>query len=100
MDEMKKNKSYSLETKLEAVRLFLIEGDPIKAVQERLGIQSDTVIEKWVRAYRRDGSTGLEPKPKGRPKKPDIPETTEEKIRRLEMENELLRSFLSELERK
>jgi transposase len=98
MAGIKGMKSYPQETKLEAVRLLLEEGLPKRTIMKRFGIRSDTQIENWARAYRKDGTAGLVPKQKGRSPKQG-PETLEEKIRRLEMENEILRSFLSEVER-
>lgn len=59
---------YSFELKLEAVQRFL-EGESKPAIAKDLGLSSPKLLESWVRIYRTEGSDGLRPKPKGRPKK-------------------------------
>ena len=87
-------KPYPLEVKLEAVRLFLEEGLTKAEIRKRLGLTKGRV-QTWVRIYRREGPTGLN-KPQGRPRK-EGQESLEEKVARLEMENELLKKLHAEL---
>ena len=93
---MKKGKKqqYTVETKLEAMRLFLEEGVTQREIAERLGIRSGRNIEPWLRIYRREGEAGLKPKRKGRPHKR---EDQEAYIKYLEMENALLKKFHSDM---
>lgn len=102
-------KSYSQETKLEAVRLFLDEGLPKPQVMERLGIKSLSSLERWVREYREEGAEALAPKPKGRRPKPkqhayaSREEELEACIRELELELEIqkrINALADEIEQK
>lgn len=47
-----KFKSYTEETKKEAVRLRVEEGLSLSQVKEQLGIKSDAQIVEWVRKYK------------------------------------------------
>lgn len=85
---------YSLETKEEAVRLFLEGKLTYQAIGKQLGVRDPARIEKWVRDYRREGPLGLR-KPKGRPRKKT--EGVEAELARLRMENELLKKLHAEL---
>lgn len=92
-------KTYPTEVRISAVKMFFEEGVTKKEILERLGIQNDTQLEEWFRAYRRNGYQGIIPRAKGRPRKtPKAPglQSLEERVKQLEMENELLRSFLLE----
>ncbi|HWP79961.1 MAG TPA: helix-turn-helix domain-containing protein [Candidatus Acidoferrum sp.] len=93
-----KSNQFSHETKLEAVRAHLEEGLSVREVMARFGISSRSTLQFWCVAYRKLGWAGLEPKPKGR--RPAVPEGVEEELRRLRMENEVLRAFLSAVERR
>ncbi len=86
-------KHHSLEVKLEAVRMFLEEGNTKAEIREALGLTKGRV-KTWVYQYRREGVAGLN-KPKGRPRKQE--ESVEEELARLRMENELLKKFHAEL---
>lgn len=101
MAGIKGMKSYPLIIKQEAVRLFFEERKTKKQIQEKLGIKNDTQLESWFRAFRKDGLIGLQEKRKGR--SPKVPTTAtqypEQRIKQLEMENELLRNFLLETAR-
>lgn len=94
-------KAYPLVIKQEAVRLFFEEGKTKKQIQDKLGIKNDTQLEYWFRTFRKHGAIGLVQKRKGRPPKVStISEVSpEQRIKQLEMENELLRNFLSETTR-
>lgn len=92
-------KTYPIDIRISAVKMFFEEGITKKEILNRLGIQNDTQLEEWFRAFRRDGYEGIKLKAKGRPRKiPMSPEaqSLEERVKQLEMENELLRSFLLE----
>lgn len=91
-------KHYPLAVKLEAVRLYQEEGKSYKEITELLGIRDGDRVQKWLRAYRRNGKVILERASAsykgGRPPKR---ENTEAYIARLEMENDLLKKFHAEL---
>jgi len=96
-------KTYSLEIRMKAVKMFFEEGVTKREILYKLGIQNDTQLEGWFRSYRKYGYEGLKSKSKGRPKQKNQEhayQTLEERIKQLEMENELLKSFLTERERR
>jgi transposase len=84
---------YGLETKLQAVHLHEEEGLTYVQVAERLGMRKAKRIEAWCRAYRREGELAFH-RPIGRPQKA---RSEAENIKRLEMENALLKKFHTEL---
>jgi transposase len=90
-------KSYSFEFKLALVERFLAgETGPDLAVEA--GLSSRELLQKWVRAYRREGADALRAKPKGRPRKPDSPPPEElPELERLRRENERLRAEVAYL---
>ena len=94
MSEKKSRKIYSLETKLEAIRLKEEEGLIYQEITERLEINDPQRVRVWMRIYRREGIAGLK-KPRGRPKKDH--DSLEARIKRLEMENTLLKALAIEL---
>lgn len=80
------------------------EGYSYREIGEKLGFTKDEIrglIKRRNRTLRKIDN-GYVPKPKGRPRARSM--TTEEELRkeleRLQMENDLLRDFLSETERK
>jgi len=89
-------KRYPLEVKLEAVRMFLEEGKTRAEITKLLGLRSEGRVEKWVRQYRREENAFR--KPIGRPRKQSgEPESEQEELKRLRMENDLLKNFHAEL---
>jgi transposase len=84
---------YTLESKLEAVRLHEEEGQSYAQIAERLGIRKAARIERWCSAFRQEGELAFR-KPIGRPRKDEAEELT---IARLRMENALLKKFHTEL---
>ena len=89
-------KSYSFEFKLALVERFLAgETGPDLAVEA--GLSSRQVLQKWVRAYRRDGAEALRPKAKGRPVKSPAPPAGLPELERLRRENERLRAEVAYL---
>ncbi len=93
MSGRKGMKTYPVEVKLEAVRLFLEEGKTRAEIAELLGLWSKGRVEKWVKQYRREGEMAFT-RPMGRPRKVRN-ETTY--IQQLEMENALLKKYHTEL---
>ena len=86
---------YKVEIKQEAVRLVLEEHMTYAAVAARLEIRKAERIEAWVRMYRREGELSFH-KPIGRPVKI---ESEEREVKRLRMENALLKKFHTELQK-
>jgi len=96
-ESLKNTKYYSAEYKLKVVKRHFEDGVSIADLTRETGIQY-SMLKQWFNHYQQKGEAGLTHLRKGRPRKP-IPNTPEEKIRQLEMENEVLRSFLEECER-
>jgi transposase-like protein len=86
-------KRYRIEEKLEAVRLYLEDGKTQRWIAEHLGLSRKELVETWVRHYRREGTMAFG-KVIGRPRKMVDREAY---IARLEMENELLKKYHTEL---
>lgn len=84
---------YALEVKREAVRLVEEEHLSYAEVAKRLEIRRAERIERWVAMYRTEGELSFH-KPKGRPRKG---EDEQSELKRLRMENALLKKFQSEL---
>ena len=84
---------YAIEVKREAVRLVEEEHRSYAEVAKRLEIRRAERIERWVAMYRQEGELSFH-KPKGRPHKK---EDEQSELKRLRMENALLKKFHSEL---
>lgn len=96
---MGKNRvTYDVAFKKKAVDLYFKEGMGYKTVAKELGIDY-TVVRRWVKHFEAEGIKGLEEK-RGKAKGPGIgrprtrPENPQEKIKRLEAENEMLKKLL------
>lgn len=102
MSGKKGMKHYSASIKEQAVRMHLEEGLTTREIMERLGIVSERRVTLWCENYRREGHLGLQPKPKGRPRKHarTPQQQLEYEMKQLKMEIELLRNFLYEVERR
>lgn len=93
----RKRKTYSREFKLKAVLMKLEEGYSKPRIALELGI-TKAMLERWVKRYRQFGEAGLEEQ-RGRSSagRPPKPTTREEdllrRIRRLEMENAVLKKL-------
>ena len=72
-------------------------GASIKSLHRKYGV-SRYAIQSWCGLRKEVNIRKITPLKKGRPT--NKPEDLEKKVKRLEMENELLRNFLRELERK
>jgi transposase len=84
---------YSLETKLQAIRLHEEEGLSYARIAQQLGMRKASRIEGWCSAYRREGELAFH-RPIGRPRKA---QGEAENIERLQMENALLKKLHTEL---
>lgn len=95
MARKKGSKDYTLETKIEAIRLWEEEGLTYKEITKKLAIRDPNRVSTWMRIYRREGKAGLKKPRRGRPKKNR--DSLEERIKQLEMENTLLKALAIEL---
>ena len=93
MSGRKGMRQYSLEVKREAVRLVEEEKLSYGEVAKRLEIRKAERIERWVAMYRKEGELSFH-KAKGRPRKQ---EDEQSELKRLRMENALLKKFHTEL---
>lgn len=92
-------RTYTFEVKREVVQRFL-DGETKIALAHEYDIPSPSLISTWARTYRREGETGLRPKPKGRPRKdPEAPVPELGELDRLQQENEYLRIKVAYLEK-
>ncbi|WP_316572954.1 transposase [Neobacillus sp. YIM B06451] len=94
----KTRETYDIQFKKRAVDLYLKEGMGYKTVAREMGIHH-SVVRRWVNHFEAEGMEGLEEKRgksrgpgKGRPR--TRPEDPNEKIKRLEAENEMLKKLL------
>ena len=96
MGNRKGQKQYSESIK-EQIRKEYKEGASQLSLNKKYGISRYT-IQSWCGLRKEVNLRKIAPLKKGRPT--NKPEDLEKKVKRLEMENELLRNFLRELERK
>ena len=96
MGNRKGQKQYSESIK-EQIRKEYKEGASQLSLNKKYGISRYT-IQSWCGLRKEVNLRKTAPLKKGRPT--NKPEDLEKKVKRLEMENELLRNFLQELERK
>lgn len=96
----KHRKTYSKEIKLEAIKMRLDQGHSEKSVLKALNIPDRSMLRRWLKQFRSNGEAGLEErrgkKSTGRPRKHLSTDEQEpaKRIRRLEMENEVLKKLL------
>ena len=81
------------------------EGKTNCEIAEYFGFQDKYVVKRWVKRYNRrmrEMEAGIMPRCRGRPPKGYVPteQEKENEIRRLKMQNELLRDFLRLAERR
>ena len=96
MGNRKGQKQYSESIK-EQIRKEYKEGASQLSLNKKYGISRYT-IQSWCGLRKEVNLRKIAPLKKGRPT--NKPEDLDKKVKRLEMENELLRNFLQELERK
>jgi len=93
----RKGQKHYLESVKEQIRKEYAEGASTHSLERKYGISRHS-IASWCGLRKKVNERKLNPKRRGRPT--NKPEDLEKKVKRLEMENELLRNFLQELERK
>lgn len=96
-EALKDTRYYTEEYKLKIVKRHFEDGISVADLTRETGIQY-RMLKRWFTNYHRRGVEGLTNKKRGRPKRPQ-PSTLEEKLRQLELENEVLRAFQKECER-
>ena len=87
-------KHYSVETKLEAVRMFFEEGLTRAEIAKVLGLRRAERVKIWTKQYRQKGMAAFT-QPLGRPRK--VVESEAEELARLRMEKTLLKKYHSQL---
>ena len=104
---MSKRKYTHVQELLPEIETMLAEGKTQREVAEHFGFQDKQVVKRLLERERRKErklKNGIRPRPKGRPRKDaepkDIVAEQAYEIRRLRMENELLRDFLQSTGRK
>ena len=104
---MSKRKYTHVQELLPEIGAMLAEGKTQREVAEHFGFQDKQVVKRLLERERRKErnlKNGSLPRPKGRPRKDaepkDIVAEQAYEIRRLRMENELLRDFLQSTGRK
>ena len=92
---------------LPEIRAMVASGKTQREIAEHFGFSSKEVVRELLKRERRKEAkiaAGIMPRPKGRPRKETLPRDTIEEqayeIKRLKMENKLLRDFLQLTERK
>lgn len=100
---MKKRKYTQMKAIEQEIERMHMEGATSREIGEQFGLEKEQ-IHNWISRYNRKQRqlmAGKELRPKGRPRKdgqsPHQDETTE--LKRLRMENQLLRDFLCSIER-
>ena len=94
MTRKKGSTDYPSETKQEAIRLFFEQGWTKAEITEHLEIRDPNRVGNWLWRYRKEGESMFSKKRPGRPPKK---ESRDAYIARLEMENDLLKKFHTEL---
>ena len=92
------NKEYSKHFKQEAIDRVIINHESIWSVALDIGLPGDGMLQNWVKKYKENGYNIVERK-RGRSTMTKVPkkkenETKDEKIERLEKENEYLKAEL------
>ncbi|WP_175486807.1 helix-turn-helix domain-containing protein [Sediminibacillus halophilus] len=94
----KTKKVYAVQFKLDTIQFILNTGASYSDTAIHFNMNNPSLIARWMKAFRKQGTEGLEPKSKGRPsmsnKSDNQKKKKEKKITRekeLERENELLR---------
>lgn len=98
---MEKRNYTHIQALLPEIKAMLAEGKTQREVAEHFGFRDKQVIKELLKRERRKErklEAGILPRPKGRPRKDTSPRDTVTEqayeIRRLRMENKLLRDFL------
>jgi transposase-like protein len=94
MARKKGSTDYPVGMKREAIRLFFEEGWTKAEITAHLAIRDPERVGNWLWRYRKEGEAMFSTKRSGRPPKE---ESQEAYIARLEMENDLLKKYHTEL---
>jgi len=86
----KKSKTYSYETKLEAIRLHMVEGWTYRKIMEKFGITDRHRLKAWMKKYRELGEFGLVDQRGRREQYVD----QDRQVKWLKQENEMLKKCL------
>lgn len=102
---MSKRKYTKLKVLLPEIRAMLAEGRSHREIEEHFGLTGERPVHHLLKQeHRREKklAEGGTVRPKGRPRKDGQPphQSIETEIKRLRMENKLLRDFLQSVERK
>lgn len=90
-------RTYPPALKRAAVARFTAGEDPV-AIARDLGISSGRRVTEWAAIVATQGDAGLDPKPRGRPRRdPDAPIPEESELDRLRRENAYLRAEVAYL---
>ena len=101
---MSKRKYTNLKVLLPEIKEMIAEGKSHREIEEHFGLTGERPIHHLLKQeHRREKklATGVTLKPKGRPRKDGQPpkQNIETEVKRLRMENKLLRDFLQSTER-
>ena len=88
---MKSPTEYTVEIRVAAVRRHVVDGVAKPDVVREFNITSPSSLDQWVTRWREGGDDALVMKRAGRKKRVDSPESLEERVTRLEMENAVLK---------
>jgi len=88
-----KKQRYTNELKLEAIRRVLEEDQRVADVVNDLGIRHRDNVYEWIKKYKKNGAAAFD-RSIGKSVKNDEPTSTDEKIRHLEMEVDILKKYL------
>ena len=104
---MSKRKYEQVQILLPEIRAMVVAGKTQREIAEHFGLANKYVVKSLLRRERRKEKkviAGVAPRPKGRPRKDaasrDLATEQAYEIKRLKMENKLLRDFLQLTERK
>ncbi len=89
----RKNNSYSLDFKLNVVRLYLTGEMSYQSLANEMKINNPSIIVRWVKEFREEGIEGLKPKKRGRPSK------MEKDSKKKPVEKSKIKEELSEIEK-
>ena len=82
---------------------FRAQGKTQREIAEFFQLKNVKSVKNLLSRYQaqqQKSTLGILPKKKGRPRKHEKPETLEQKVSRLERENDLLRSFIQQVGRR
>lgn len=91
MPDTNSRKSYSQQTKLDAVNAYL-SGETATEVARRFGITTASQIYEWAKAYRDHGPDGLAWRRRGRPSADAVPAEDMTEVQKLAAEVEMLKA--------